>query len=354
MLSIMAIRVMDCTLRDGSYAVNFQFDSTFTHSLSSSLDKLGFSLIEIGHGAGIGASEKIRRAASSDLEYARAANDAVSEGKWGMFAIPGIAEIGETRAIVDQGMGFLRVGIDVDDLEAGIKFLTQLPANGLDIFVNFMKSYAVPPSVLLERAKKVLDCKNISGVYLVDSAGGMLPDDIARYADSLEPLLSLTELGFHGHDNLGLAVSNSLYLAQRGFTLIDSTLQGIGRSSGNAPTERLVAVFLKLGILTNLNLTSLLKISDELVRPRIPFAGHSGLDTYAGYVQFHTSYMERLLAASRDFDVDPFSLMKGVCELDLAQMKDENLIKIAGELNELGQVSDSPLPPDYYPGNEQS
>jgi 4-hydroxy 2-oxovalerate aldolase len=350
----MSIRIMDCTLRDGSYAINFGFDRATTEYVSAALDKNGIPLIEVGHGAGIGAYKKLRPALETDLTYARAAQAVVSRGKWGMFAIAGLATSEEILELRAEGMGFVRVGIDVDSLEEGIATVAKLSSSGLEIFVNFMKSYALPPAELVVRAKKVLERHPVSGIYLVDSAGGMLPDEILDYANALLELRPFVELGFHGHDNLGLSVSNSILVARKGFSLIDSTLQGLGRSSGNAPTERLLATFLKLGLVSGYDLKGVLKLSDAVIRPIIPFAGHSGLDTMAGNTLFHTSHMEKLLEYSQLYDVDPYALMERMCQLDVSSFSVEALKVVSEALKLSGSVLDSPLPADYYPGDEEN
>ncbi len=352
-LKSMTIRLMDCTLRDGSYAIDFSFSKETTEELSASLSQFGVPLIEVGHGAGIGAYKKLKPALETDISYARAAQKGVGDASWGMFAIAGLATPEEILSVRDEGMGFVRIGIDVDSLESGIDIISKISSSGIEVFVNFMKSYALPPSELVARAKKVLRDESVSGVYLVDSAGGMLPDEVLRYADAMLELMPLAELGFHGHDNLGLSVSNSILLAENGFTLIDSTLQGLGRSSGNAPTERVVSSFLKLGLISGYDLKALMRLSDQMVRPVIPFAGHSGLDTMAGYTLFHTSHMESLLRCAKERDVDPYDLMQRMCQIDVGTFDMSNLDLEAQMLYEEGSRLRSPIPPDYYLGDEQ-
>lgn len=344
---------MDCTLRDGSYQVNFSFTSAITDRVTRGLSNLGIPLIEVGHGAGIGAHKFLTPARETDLGYGLAAEQAKGSSQWGMFAIAGIATAGEIFSLVDVGMGFVRVGIDVDSLDAGRDLLKKLEKCDVDLYVNFMKSYALPPSQLVARAKSIAVETKLSGVYLVDSAGGMLPNEILHYGDEMQPLKEFTALGFHGHDNLGLAVSNSVALVQKGFTLIDATLQGLGRSSGNAATEKLVATLKRLGLLTGYDLPELLRLGEAEIRPMIPLAGRAGLDTMAGYTRFHTSHMEKLLQCASDFDVDPYELMETMCAHDLTKFDMATLHETAKLLHLSGSRLTSPLPKDYYLGNEE-
>ncbi len=67
-------RILECTLRDGSYEINFQFTSEDTKNIASALEQAGFGLIEVGHGVGLGASEnRYGMAAQTDEEYMNAA-----------------------------------------------------------------------------------------------------------------------------------------------------------------------------------------------------------------------------------------------------------------------------------------
>jgi 4-hydroxy-2-oxovalerate aldolase len=349
----MTPKLLECTLRDGSYAVDFQFSADYTHDLSSQLDRLNFPYIEVGHGIGIGASEKIIRAAATDLEYALAADSAIKNAKWGMFAIPGVATPAAIEELFAEGMDFIRIGIDAFAMESGIDLISNLERTGKEVFVNFMKSYALEPDDLLERVERVA-ALNVDGVYLVDSAGGMLPGEVDTYATALQRVKSSLKLGFHGHDNLGLAVAHSLKLAERGFDLIDCSMQGLGRSSGNASTERLVSLLSRLEIDNSYSVLDVLKVGERLVRPQILLPGYSGLDTFSGYLLFHTSYMEDLIRVSRDNAIDPFMLMQEHCEKTITSGSVAEFQEAAERLKGMGFFINSPLPLDKYVGHEQN
>lgn len=348
----MTTKLMDCTLRDGSYAVDFQFTAKFTASLSRVLDDLGFDYIEVGHGIGIGASDKIRRAAATDIQYARAANSSVKKSKWGMFAIPNIATPSLVDQLFDEEMDFIRVGIDALELHNGLNFLEKVIKPGRQTFVNFMKSYALSPEELGERVR-LASSIGVDGIYFVDSAGGILPTELKMYSDVFLQNQGNAKLGFHGHDNLGLAISNSLYLAGQGFDIIDCTMQGLGRSSGNATTEKLVALFSKLKFNESYSIIDVLKAGEEYVRPKIPLPGHSGLDTFAGFTLFHTSYMDNLIEASREFLVDPYVLMQEHCKTNLVSASSSELGNLARKLQKDGKTLDAALPMDRYIGKDQ-
>ena len=301
---------------------------------------------------GIGAGSVYRRAVATDFEYGESAQRGVKLGKWGMFAQPSFSKLEDIDRLISTGMKFVRVGVDVNNIELGLDYVSELCTRNIEVYINLMKSYVMPPNSLVDIMRKFVDC-GVMGIYLVDSAGGMLPKQVMEYAQAMDVLSNKTKLGFHGHDNLGLAVSNSLLLAEAGFSLIDCTMQGMGRSSGNASSEKLIASLMRAGFPIPHDLTKLLKYGEETIRPKLPIAGHSGLDTFAGYSLFHTSYMEDLLNTSRKFGVDPYALMQEHCKTNLLTGNTSDLENVSVKLLAEGRTLDSPLPRDRYVGREQ-
>lgn len=320
-------RLLDCTLRDGSYQINFGFSASQTTRICKSLVECGIEMVEVGHGVGVGASEKVTEALQTDLEYARAAETG-SPGKWGMFAIPGIANLKNLLPLVELGMAFVRVGVDMDKTRLGYELVSQLRSAhpSLNIFMNFMKSYTVDPSTFRSASEEAFSA-GADGIYLVDSAGGMTPESVSKYADSVLHLRDLGHLGFHGHDNLGLAIGNSLALAHMGFDQVDATLMGLGRSSGNAPTEKLSALFVKLGLRSDesLDVVNLCRLAENEISPLAQTGGSHGLDVMAGFTDFHSSYMASLLSEAARSNVDAFKLMQLVTQIDKVSLTPETL-----------------------------
>lgn len=348
----MTVELLECTLRDGSYEIDFQFSAAFTKKFCQKLEELNFPYIEIGHGMGVGASHRIKEAAASDLQYARAASSATSKSLWGMFAIPGVAQIEDVKNLVDEGMKFIRVGIDALEMEQGIDFLSKIKGLNLEVYVNFMKSYALPIDDFVSRVKRVLEFE-VDGIYLVDSAGGMLPTQINELGSELSKFQGITKLGFHGHDNLGLAIANSIDLVEKKFNLIDCTMQGIGRSSGNASTEKLISILSRMGLGIDYDVIEVLKAGEDFIRPLIPYAGHSGLDTMAGYALFHTSYMDNLLKVCEENDADPYILMQEHCKTNLMSGSTDEFKSLVGTLEKLEKKGHFTRSVKRYVGNEQ-
>lgn len=306
-------QILECTLRDGSYAVDFAFTADYTARVAGELARLGFPWIEVGHGVGIGAHAQGLPAGATDLEYARAATRGAGEGSWGMFAIPGLAKVAEVEAVISEGASFIRVGVDPDRFTDGLRFIETVRWADCQVFVNFMKSHALSANEMGRRVRTLSET-GAAGAYLVDSSGGMLPKEIADRAVAMRSSAEFL-LGFHGHDNLGLATAHSLSVADCGFDIIDSTLQGIGRSAGNTSSERFIGVMTRLGWQHGYDLIQVLRAGQDLVRPELPQAGYSGLDTLSGVYFFHTSFLPQLVDVAEKHGIDPHVLMQGHYEM---------------------------------------
>lgn len=330
------VHVLDTTLRDGSYAVDFRFTCADTASFCAGLEAAGFRFIEIGHGAGLRASERgLGRAAATDQAYLRAARSALSEASFGMFCIPGVAILDDVEMSADHGMGFIRIGTDATRVPESESFIGLAKRRGMLVMANLMKSYALPPR---EFAREVvrLEAFGADVAYIVDSAGSMLPEELVEYFRAIREVSEIP-VGFHGHNNLGLAVANSLRMADEGAAFVDSSLQGLGRSAGNAMTEALVAALLRRGYRTGVDLLSTLRLGYRLVTPLLPNGGIPPLDVIAGYAGFHSSFLPRLLDAAARHRVDPARLIVEVCGVDRVQLREEVLEEVAGSLRGRGE-----------------
>lgn len=317
--------ILECTLRDGSYSINFGFTARDTAFIAQALEAAGFRLIELGHGVGLGASKKgYGVAAETDEGYLEAAARTLTKAKWGMFCIPGIATLDDVDMAASHGMGFIRIGTNVTQVRESEPFIARAKKHGMFVSANFMKSYAMPPEQFGQTAL-LSEAYGADVLCVVDSAGGMLPGELDAYFQAVRDVSDIA-LGFHGHNNLGLAVAHSLRALEHGATVIDTTLQGMGRGGGNAPSEMVVSALLRMGIDLGIDPVEICELGERHIRPLLRKPGHSSLDVISGYSQFHSSYMSLIRDFSSRFDVDPRRLIMAVCERDKVNAP-ENLVR---------------------------
>lgn len=322
---------MDVTLRDGSYVNHFQFSCAEQKVITTALESVGFNYIEIGHGIGLGASTpKNGIALQSDREYLETAQRTLRKAKYGMFCIPGIASLEDVDLAAEYGVGFLRIGTNVDEVEKSKEYIERAKKHGIYVMTNYMKSYAVSPEFFAMQVKKSVDY-GADIVYVVDSAGSMMPEEIERIYDRVR-MCSDISLGFHGHDNLGLAMANSIKAADLGFEFIDCSLQGMGRSAGNTSTELFTICANKRGYDIDVDVMKLLEISKKYVFPMMKRL--DPIDVMCGVTGFHTSYLGAIHKVAGTYGVNPLLLMAEYTKFDQLNMDVKKLEEIAKELPE--------------------
>ena len=324
--------IMEVTLRDGSYVIDFQFTAEDTATLVSALENAGFRWIEIGHGLGLNASDKgKRRAAASDEAHLEAAAQTITKAHWGMFFIPGIGRSEDIHLAAKYGMSFIRIGTNVTEIERARPFIEQSKERGLFTCYNAMKSYAITPQAFAQVAKQTASW-GADLVYIVDSAGTMLPEDVAAFIAAIQEE-SDVPIGFHGHDNLSMGMANTLQAIESGAAIVDSSLRGMGRSAGNVITEALLAIMQRRGLIHDIDLKATMDISAGLIAPLVPGRGLDAMAITAGLAGFHSSFTEKVKSYAGKHNIDVRDLIVRLCEQDQIEAPDALLEQLSTDLS---------------------
>lgn len=337
------ISILDCTLRDGSYEIDYRFTAEQTVLLCSSLEEAGIRDIEIGHGLGFHASECGNgKAAATDEEYLEAAASTLRKARFGMFWIPGIARIADLELGAKYGMGFVRIGSNVTETEKTREAVSRAKELGLEVSANFMKTYAVSPKEFAKAAKMSADFGS-DVLCVVDSAGGMYPDEVAEYVR-----VALAEtgkrIGFHGHNNLALAIANTLAAADAGASLVDSTLLGLGRSAGNAQTETLAMILEQRGYCTGADVYALMDLAECVLRPMTNTSkGIASLDIAIGAGLFHSSFLKHVEKVAAETGLDARRLVVALKEKEIVKVTEAIVREVAERMleSQSAKVSDA-------------
>jgi len=264
----MSLKIIDCTLRDGSNAINFKFEKDLTKIILTGLEAAGIRWIDMGHGFGLGASKKSGRPASlSDEAYMELAKSSLREAKIGFFFLAKFGENKDIKLASQKGVDFLRIGSNITEIDQIENFVKYAMENELIVNVCLMKTYAVG----IKEYLKVLEKLKEWGVFLVtlmDSAGTMFPKNIKEYFVQGKVNVGIP-LGFHAHNNLQLAIANALVAIESGAEEIDVSIGGLGRSAGNAPTEILAILLEKYNFKRFLDYKLLSDLNDNYIFPLI-------------------------------------------------------------------------------------
>lgn len=247
--------ILDTTIRDGSYAVNFQYTVDDVRKIVGELDAAGIPYIEIGHGVTLGATAAQGRAVATDEEYLRAGRSAVRKAKLGAVIVPALVPL-DTVDLAGDYLNFLRICVIATDIAKVAPVIKRAQSKSLEISIQLVKSHLFKPEVLAEAAKQAREM-GVRIVYVVDTTGTFMPEDVRHYVEALRGASDVT-VGFHGHNNLDMAVANTLEAFAAGADFLDGTLMSFGRGAGNCQLECLIAVLQRRGHLKGIDLDQIL------------------------------------------------------------------------------------------------
>lgn len=332
------VTLFETTCRDAGYAVDFQFSASQVGRLCTEMEAAGFRYIEVGHGLGLGGStSKLGKAAATDEAYLEAAGKALRLARYGCFFIPGVGTKEQIKTAKSLGIQFLRIGTNVTETAAAQEYVEYAKALGISVFFSFMKAYAVEPKEFAELGARVSGW-GADVLYIVDSAGTLLPDQVRAYVAGLRQETGKT-VGIHSHNNLQLACWNGIEAVRAGATFVDCTLRGVGRSGGNAQAELLVALLARLGYRTGVDLYKTMDLAERTFRPMVMDLrpgnaeevqrGLSDLDVVIGLAGFHSGFLPILRAAAERHGVDLRRLILRVCEAEQVRPTEELADRIA-------------------------
>lgn len=235
------VKVLDCTVRDGGLMNRWKFDDAFVARLIAASREAGSAYVELGY--------KASTAFFDPAEYGRwrFCREEVLREFWdptGDSVLTIMLDIGrfDPRDMVpaaESVVGAVRVACYVPQIEEAVATTRILHDLGYETFVNIMAVSEAEPRALDAALALVGRQSPARAVYVVDSYGNLTPDQtrslIRRYAEA-----SGKEVGFHGHNNLQLALANSLAAVEAGAQFLDASLAGMGRGAGNTPLELLL------------------------------------------------------------------------------------------------------------------
>lgn len=260
------VTIVDTSLRDGMSSVSHQFTPDQVAEITRGLDRAGVTTIEVAHGIGVGASSiQYGFAAATDPEYVAAAVDAAEQADIAVLYVPGVATLPDLQGAIDAGAKTVRVAVHCTEADCAEQPIRWARENGLRVMSFLMMSHKLEPAALAEQAVK-LDSYGAQVVYVVDSAGAMVPRDAEARVRALRETIG-ADIGFHAHNNLGVGIANALVAAEQGATYIDGSLRGLGASAGNAQTEVLAAAFERAGYDTGVDLFGLIDTAEHVVAP---------------------------------------------------------------------------------------
>jgi 4-hydroxy-2-oxovalerate aldolase len=328
------IALTDVTLRDGMHAVRHQFSLEDARAIAAALDQTGVALLEASHGDGLGGSSiQYGFAKEREQDYLRAVCEAAPNTKVAALLLPGIGTVEDMKRAVECGIRAVRVATHSTEADISEQHIGEARKLGLEVVGFLMLSHMTEAEVLVEEAKKMVSY-GAHAVYIVDSAGAMLMDEVRTKVSALrETLADEVEVGFHAHNNLGVSIANSLAAVEAGAQRIDASLAGLGAGAGNTPLEVLVAVCEKLGIDTGVNLYAAMDAAEEQVVPRMQRPIRTDRSSLTlGYAGVYSSFLLHAARAAERFSVDPRDILVELGRRKVVGGQEDMIVDVAVEL----------------------
>jgi len=324
------ILITDPTLRDGSHAVQHQLTRGQISHYAKAAENAGIPVLEVGHGNGIGASSmQVGQSLLEDAEMIRAARENLSNTKLCVFGMPSFATINkDLKPSIDAGVDVFKVAAHCTEADITRKHIEYVRTQGKPVYGNLLMTHMASKETLLEECRK-MESYGAQGVILMDSAGAYFPKDIKEKIGYLAAGLSIP-VGFHAHNNLGMAIANSVAAADAGATILDGTACGFGAGAGNAQLEVLVAVLDKMGYSTGIDLYKMLDaaaVAEKVLLKVVPFA--RPVSIVSGLAGVFSGFAKHVEVAAKEYDLDPRDIFFELGRRNVVAGQEDFIIEVA-------------------------
>ncbi|MDR2182257.1 MAG: 4-hydroxy-2-oxovalerate aldolase [Treponema sp.] len=328
------IHLIDTTLRDGSHAVSHSFTTAQAAAIAGGLDKAGVFLIELSHGDGIaGSSINYGFSSVDELELLEAASKVVKNAKLSVLLLPGVGTIDDLKRAQEKGANAVRVATHVTEADIAIQHIQWARSAGMFTVGFLMMTHMADPEKIVEQAKIFVDA-GADYVNLADSAGYMVPDDVKARVGALKNAINIP-VGFHAHNNLGMAVANSLAAVETGADYVDATCRGLGAGAGNSQIEVLAAVLQRLGYNTGINIYDLMDAAEEIVEPIMQRPQVIRTDSLMlGYAGVYSSFLLHTRRAAEKFGLAPRDILVELGRRRMVGGQEDMIVDVAYELSQ--------------------
>lgn len=228
----------------------------------------------------------------------------MKQAKVSVLLIPGLGTMDELRSAYDAGARSVHVATHCTEADTSPQHIACARELGMDTTGFLMMAHLNDPKGLAEQGK-LMESYGAHTIYITDSAGYMLPADVKARVQALRDILKPeTEIGFHGHHNLGLGVANSIAAIDAGATRIDGSVAGLGAGAGNTPLEVFAAVCERMGIETGVDVFKLTDVAEEIIVPMMDHMVRIDRESLAlGYAGVYSTFLLPAKRAAKRYGV---------------------------------------------------
>lgn len=326
------IYITEVALRDGSHAIAHQFTVEQVLKVAKGLNDAGVPYIEVAHGDGLsGSSLQYGLSRTNEMELIEAAVSVADKAKIAVLLIPGIGTVKELKEAANLGAKVARIATHVTEADVAPQHIAAAKELGMETVGFLMMSHMAPVDKLVEQAK-LMESYGADTVYVVDSAGALLPTQVRERIRALKQSVGIN-VGFHAHNNLSLAMANSLIAIEEGATRIDGSIRCLGAGAGNTQTEVLAAVLDRMGIQTGIDVYKMMDIAEEIVAPILQTPQEITRDSLVlGYAGVYSSFALHAKRAAAKFGIDSRDILVELGNRKVVGGQEDMIVDVAAEI----------------------
>jgi len=333
------IIISDVTLRDGNHAVEHSINENVIRNYCEMINETGIDVVEVGHGNGLGASSlSIGRSAISDEKALKTAKLKLKKAKLSIHSIPGFSRLDDLKKAIDCGVDIFRIGTNSTEIDTTFTQIEYCKANKVEFWGVLMMAHLVydKKKTYLEKIKFLHDL-GVKKIIIMDSAGIFLPEDIKEIVSKIKNKFKI-KVGFHGHNNLGSAVWNSVTACSYGAEIIDVSIKGFGAGAGNTQMDIFLTVLEKIGYETNIKIDQIYKIAKnfpkllekEKIKYSNPFSEPKNIMS-ANYGLF-SGFASKVDYFAEKFKLDDIEAFKAIGAKNLVAGQEDLIFNILNNL----------------------
>ncbi|MFG2115865.1 4-hydroxy-2-oxovalerate aldolase [Streptomyces sp. NPDC048718] len=299
------ILLYDASLRDGHHAVRHQLDGEQLRVYAEAADAAGIPMVEVGHGNGLGASSlQVGQARLSDDEMLSIVREALGNSRMAVFMLPGWGTTADLKRAIAHQVDVVRIGVHCTEGDLAERHLGQLREQGVQAQAVLLMSHMASPDRLARECARLVEF-GADAVGIMDSSGHYLPADVTERVGAMREAVDVPVM-FHAHNNLGMAIANSVAAVEAGADILDACARGFGAGAGNTQMEVLVPVLERMGFPTGIDLYGLLDAADIAERELMSAPPTiDSVSVVSGLAGVFSGFKTRVLDIARREGVDP-------------------------------------------------